>query len=150
MLAKTITGYIIITIFALSACSQTKTTINNFTAPEFKLEATRTVALIKLDAEYLSEDEIAIADAKFLKEIETRFKDIKFYDAASVSKTLKEKNIGNVWDSFWKNYISTNNVDETLLFDLAEELKVNAVLHGQVIEVNKVYGEHRKTIGETT
>lgn len=147
---KIFTSIFLLLIFIAFACSSSNSSIKEFTAPEFKLMTIRTVALIKLDAEYLSEKEIAAADEKFFKEIQTRFKDIKFYDAVSVSNTLKEKNMENVWNEFWDNYISTGNADETLLFDLAEVLKVNAVLHGEVIEVNKIYGEHRKTIGQTS
>lgn len=137
-------------VFIVAACSPTKSTIKEYTAPEFKLEAIRTVGLIKHNAEYLTENEIVAADEKLFKEIQKRFKDIKFYDAVSVSNKLKVYNMENVWEGFWKNYMSTGSVDETLLFDMAEVLKVNAVLHGEVMEVNKIYGEHRKTIGQTS
>lgn len=150
MFRKIFYKYLVVVVIAFSSCSPTKSTFNNFTAPELKLEVIRTVALMKLNAEYLSGAEITSADKRFQKEIETKIKDIKFFDPETSSKTMKENNVEKVWDDFWNLYLSTGTIDETKLFDIAEVLKVNAVLQGQVVEVEKVYGEHRKTIGQTT
>lgn len=135
---------------AILSCSPTKSTIKVYTSPEFGKEVTRTVTIMNLisgDLDYSQKVEIK---EKLLREIKQRYKNVVFYDPEKYIDGDNEVEFYNLWNKYWKKYINTGKVDAVALFDASEYIKSNAIMQAEVVDVEKVYGEHRKKVGQTT
>lgn len=130
------------------SCTPTKFHIKEFTSPEFKKEVIRTVAVFDVKGDELSKfDKRQITDMFFSK---IKYNEVALFDYSDFYNEENNESYLSSWDIFWNNYLNSKEVDAVTLFEISEKIKTNAVLQIAVVDVEKIFGQHRKTIGQTT
>ena len=146
-----IINYTLISVFIIFySCSPTASSVKDYTTPEFQKEITRTVTLLDIISDELNFEEKEQIKEKLLYEIKLRYKNVAFYEPGKYINEKNESSFNNLWNPFWKKYLNTGVVDPVALFEVSEFIKSNAVLQAEVLDVEKIFGEHRQTIGQTT
>ena len=145
--------YLILLLFTLLvsySCSTTKSSVEEkYISPDLNKEVVRTIAVSEIFGEYLFGDEKERALNKFIARIKDRYQNIAFSKTEEYFDSSNKDSYKNILSNFWNNYLKKDVIDEVGLFDLSEIVKTNAILQTEVIDVNKTFGEHRKTIAAT-
>ena len=144
----------IILLFAISAllinCSITNQTIEINKSAEIDSLQYFYIALMPINEAYLSNDEIEDINDDLNSHFGNFFGYIKFLNIEQFELFLKSNNL---WDKtlvMWNDYVETGVINKEVLLDIRKETKINTILFGQVLSVQKTFGKHRAQIGEST
>lgn len=150
MRIKIINYHLLLVTIVFYSCNPAKFIIDDYTSPELKKEVIRTIALPGIIGDELNPGEKKVIEQKFLSETKLKYKDVAFFESGNYLNETKEPDFKETWTVFWDKYLNANIVDAVALYDVSEIIKTNAILQIALIDVEKIFGEHRKTVGQTT
>lgn len=144
-------SYLIIFALIITGCAVSNSTINNvYKSPEFDMMPVYKTMIMPLGYDDLSEKEVDMVNSEVEEYFKYNLSFVKIVKTGDSKEFLKKKNLIDANTNFWEDYLNSGKIDKGFLKKVGTGLNINTILYGQVTNVNKVFGVHRKVIGSTT
>lgn len=133
----------------LAGCSVHRATINVYTDPTLKPGEIRSVAVFPIRNARLAPSEAQELNRKISQAISSIRPGIRLMSSAEATSVLNEKGLAGDWATFLEQYVSSGVPNATTLASIGSALGVDAIVQGELVNVQQQDGRFGVTVGTT-
>ena len=137
------------TLFTFLGCAGSSASINTYVDPGFDGTTLNRIAIFPIRNTKIAPSEAQQLNRDISQAINKRKPSIVIVTAAEVIDILNNKGLGDEWAHFIDNYNSSGIPNSSVLKEIGQALKVDALLQGEIINIRQEDGVYGRNKGET-
>lgn len=134
-------GVLLAAVFMLTACATSTSRVRTFVEPSLASADIHRVAILPIRGARLAPDESAELTGGFTRAFRAQNAGVELVEAAHAARIIDEKGLTERYAEFLRNQATTGIADSRALRPIADALEVDAIIQGELIDVQQRDGE---------
>ena len=130
-------------------CAASSASINTYVNPSFDGTKLNRIAIFPIKNTKIAPSEAQQLNRDLSQAINKRKPSMVIVSSAEVIEILNQKGLADEWARFIDNYNSSGIPNSTLLKDIGEVLGVDALLQGEIVNIQQMDGAYGRNKGTT-
>lgn len=130
-------------------CAVKKGTINSYVEPTYQQGSIKKVAVFSIRNASVAPSQARDINVRLIKAIVDKNSDVAIVSPANALKAINEAGLASKWADFVEDYYTSGIANKEILTEISRALEVDAIMQGQLVNVQQRDGDGWVTTGST-